>query len=128
MNLDCINFSGCKDTGGYGLKRVGSKLYKAHRVAWITAYGVIPEGLFVCHKCDNPACVNVDHLFLGNNSDNMKDMYSKGRGNTKDIIAKKLTSKIAEEIRCSVGLYKDIAAKYGVDRTMVGKIKSGVCW
>ncbi len=130
MNPDCTEFPGCKDNNGYGLKRKKGKLYKAHRLAWIEAYGEIPKTLFVCHKCDNPACINLDHLFLGTNSDNMKDMYSKGRGNNinKNITAKKLTYLLATEIREATGTHQAIAVKYGVDRTMVGKIKSGRCW
>ena len=125
---DCIEFQGCKDTGGYGLKRVNNKLYKAHRLAWIEESGTIPDGLFVCHKCDNPPCINIDHLFLGTNSDNMLDMYSKGRGNSTETMAKKLDWNKAREIREAIGTHQSIADKYGIDRTMVGKIKSGVCW
>ena len=128
MGSDCIIFSGCKDTGGYGLKRKEGKLYKAHRLAWIEEKGEIPKDLFVCHTCDTPACINIAHLFLGTNSDNMKDMYSKGSGNDMETIAKKLTSSLAEEIKRASGLHREIAEKYNIDRTMVSKIKSGVCW
>jgi hypothetical protein len=54
------------------------KVY-AHRLAWEKANGPIPAGMYVCHTCDVPACVNVEHLFLGTQSDNMKDMAAKGR-------------------------------------------------
>jgi hypothetical protein len=54
------------------------KVY-AHRLAWEEANGPIPAGMYVCHTCDVPACVNVEHLFLGSQSDNMKDMAAKGR-------------------------------------------------
>jgi hypothetical protein len=63
-------------TGG---RLFGTRL--AHRVAWIIAHGEIPHGKLVLHKCDTPSCVNPDHLFLGTYSDNMLDMYAKGRGN-----------------------------------------------
>jgi len=54
---------------------------RAHRAAYELAHGPIKDGMLVCHRCDNPKCVNVDHLFLGTNDDNMKDCKRKGRTN-----------------------------------------------
>lgn len=51
----------------------------AARVLWIVERGEIPEGQWVCHRCDNPACVNLSHMFLGTHLDNMRDMAAKGR-------------------------------------------------
>jgi hypothetical protein len=62
---------------GYG--RYSNSGY-AHRISWEMHFGKIPAGMFVCHKCDNPPCVNPDHLFLGTNQDNVNDMRAKGRG------------------------------------------------
>lgn len=63
----------------YGAINVDGKITVAHRVAWRLVNGEIPDGLFVCHKCDNPKCCNPNHLFLGTCSDNINDMCAKGR-------------------------------------------------
>lgn len=66
--------------GGYGGFQWLGKPWKSHRVAWILTNGEVPDGLWVLHTCDNPACCNPAHLWLGTRSDNVRDMCAKGRG------------------------------------------------
>jgi hypothetical protein len=78
-NSGCWLFEGMVNHNGYGLVVQKGRQERAHRLAWIEAYGPIPDGLFVCHHCDVPACCNPDHLFLGSAADNARDMAAKGR-------------------------------------------------
>lgn len=71
----CWEWTGARNTRGYGT--YSARL--AHRVAYAEARGAIPDGMYVCHHCDNPPCVRPDHLFLGTPTDNVRDMIAKGR-------------------------------------------------
>lgn len=75
----CLMWIGSKFKHGYGRLRSGDSYLKAHRVAWEIQFGPIPLGLHVCHTCDVRACVNIDHLFLGDHRANMRDMILKKR-------------------------------------------------
>lgn len=75
----CWEWKAAKDKDGYGVTSFNKKWIGAHRLAWILAKGEIPDGLCVCHHCDNPSCVNPSHLFLGTVKDNTQDMIRKGR-------------------------------------------------
>ena len=72
---DCLEWDGCIGHNGYGY--LGTEL--VHRAVYEEVRGPILEGLLVCHKCDNPPCINIDHLFLGSHADNLHDAMEKGR-------------------------------------------------
>lgn len=100
----CWEWVAHKNNDGYGAIRYNRKMVKAHRLAWILTNGDIPEGLCVCHKCDNPACVRPGHLFLGTRKENMRDMAAKGRNYVPDVTGAKnpgakLSVKQVQEIR-----------------------------
>lgn len=130
----CWLWTGKPDKAGYGyVNRGNHRCIFAHRASWIITRGPIPFGLFVCHKCDVPLCVNPEHLFLGTQADNIRDMIAKGRmpvGErrynaklTQDVVDRIRQMKFVDGIRA-----KDIAAKTGVGSRQVGKILTGRSW
>lgn len=121
----CTLWNGSKLPAGYGLVSRNGKLTGAHRYAYERKHGPIPAGKFVCHRCDVPACVNVDHLFLGTNSENQRDSAAKGRK------PRKLTDeqvfairKLREEGRP----FRAIAAMFGIGESNVRKIVTRSYW
>ncbi len=139
---------------GYGQISYKLKPVVAHRISFELHYGAIPKGMWVLHRCDNKACVNPDHLFLGTNFDNVQDMIRKGRSwSQKDRAAvvrlghkcrkylphiygvkqhsAKLTPAKVRKIRtlCAAGLsFTAIGKKFGVARTSIAAIYRGKNW
>lgn len=101
---DCWPWTaGCRKDG-YGRFMMCAVAYRTHRLAWQLTYGLIPDGLHVLHKCDNPPCCNPAHLFLGDPLTNSIDRESKGRGNQANGVASgsaKLTESQVLEIRAA---------------------------
>ena len=82
MTVKCDEWEGYKSTGkygGYGMLYLGSRMYMAHRLIWEQEHGAIPPGLVVMHSCDNPPCINIEHLSIGTPGDNVRDASAKGR-------------------------------------------------
>lgn len=99
---DCWNWLAGKSGAGYGTFWAWGRNRGAHRVAWRLTQGEIPDGLCICHHCDNPLCCNLNHLFLGTRADNNHDMIAKGRaasGADSNSGKRKLTEEEVLEIR-----------------------------
>jgi len=110
---------------GYGQFTLNGKNHRAHRVSYQNYNGDVGDKQ-VLHSCDNPRCVNPEHLYLGTNQENRIESYDKGRGNTGSRNGmSSLTKKQVSEIRTSEGTYKEIAARYLVSPQTVGRIKRG---
>lgn len=122
------------DEDGYGKIKVHSQQARAHRVSYELHVGLIPPGLFVLHSCDTPACVNPSHLFLGTNTDNMRDRENKKRGNHavgETHGSARLMPDAVLTIRARLALgetQQAIADDYGLARQTVGNIKTRKIW
>lgn len=132
----CWEWLAGRTASGYGVFTPAlGKWQRAHRYIWEREHGPIAPGLCVCHACDNRACVNPAHLFLGTHADNAADRVAKGRGGapTGEINGQaKLTLETAVAIR---GLYAErrlsqraIAARFGVTQTTVSRVVRGASW
>ena len=120
---NCRVWAGALDRKGYGRVSVNKQVKFAHRVAWELQHGPIPAGKEVCHRCDNPACLRVDHLFLGTHRENMQDMARKLRSG-----CRKLSPYQVRAIRSAAGTNVALAAEYGVTDVMISAIRRGKAW
>lgn len=125
----------------YGAYSHKGKKYRAHRAVWESIHGAIPVGMVICHKCDNPSCVNPDHLFIGTQADNVRDCKEKGRIRHGDYLPPPIrgsanpNAKLKEsdviEIRKAHqngATQLGIAKQYGVHPSIIWQIIHGRAW
>jgi len=147
MDSPCWVWTASKDRKGYGNIRIAGDLFRAHRVVWTlyngqVPYGVGHHGICVCHRCDRRDCTNPTHLFLGTNTENMRDMFAKKRNGSitrPDRIARgeiqgsaKLVVAQVLEIRALYAAggitLKQLATRYGVHLTLIHAILRRKIW
>jgi hypothetical protein len=129
----CWIWTAHKDRKGYGQFSVRRILKYAHRVSYEMYVGPIQDGMLVCHKCDNPSCVNPDHLFIGSPKENTQDMMEKRRNKAEihrgeEHGMAKLTVDKVREIREATDSQREIAARFGVTQSHVSAIKTKRLW
>jgi len=128
----CWEWTAGKNAGGYGQIGFDGKMRAAHRISWIMENGIIPKGMLICHVCDNRACVNPAHLFLGTHKDNTQDAVKKGRmANGESSGLSRLTEKQVLSIRREYAEGKtqlELARKYNVSRITIHKIVTRKTW
>ncbi len=121
----CWVWTGALHTGGYGILKVpgSKKVVRAHVFAWEQENGLLANGLFALHRCDNRPCVRVSHLFDGTNADNMRDMAAKGRA--KGLLKVHLSPLEKNQMRADYQqggvTYDDLVERYGVSLQTVGR-------
>ena len=126
---DCWTWMAATRGGGYGHFVVDGRDVVATRWIYERQIGRISDGLLVCHKCDNPKCVNPDHLFLGTEADNMLDRDAKGRQRRGERTnTSKLTEEQVGDIRRSDEPYEALAGRYGVTADAIYKARVGITW
>ncbi len=129
----CWDWKGCQHHSGYvPFKEIHRKNGLAHRASWIIYRGEIPEGMLVCHTCDNKRCTNPDHLFLGSHKENTQDMHSKGRGNigkknNKTVLTEEQVIEIRNLLKIGVKMTR-IAKDYSVNPGTIWFISKNITW
>jgi len=128
----CWLWTGAHTRGGYGVFSHEYRLYYTHRTAWELTNGVIPDGLCVCHSCDNTRCCNPSHLFLGTKADNSADMRKKHRQAVGSRTNRaKLTDDVVQDIRRRFAHGErvvDLAQEHSVSHSTVSEVIARKRW
>lgn len=128
----CWEWAGYRNHHGYGVVKIGNLLRRSNRVVWELTYGSIPEGMCVCHRCDNPSCCNPNHLFLGTPKDNSDDKMRKGRCHRGEEVSQhKLTVELVKTIRSEVrkgASCRSVAKRYGIAPATADQAVRRVTW
>lgn len=124
---ECVEWHKARTRAGYGLKWHNKKVQYVHRITYAEAHNLeLTRDDVICHKCDNPACYNIDHLFLGTHADNYRDSVEKGRNSKGFMLPQtRLSDEQVKEIRVARAAgarVVDLAKNYGVHQSHISKI------
>lgn len=132
---ECWEWTASTTHNGYGQFHVKGTMKRAHRLAWEISNGPVPDGLFVCHRCDNRTCVNPKHLWLGTAAENTQDMVGKGRANCgrlagEEAAGAKLDEQSVRDIRAWDEFFprSEIARLFGISSQSVYNIVHRRTW
>lgn len=132
VNGVCWEWNAYRNPAGYGEVRVNYRLWLAHRYSYHCNTGDIPEGLVIMHTCDNPACINPEHLLLGTHAHNNADTNAKGRGNQGGRNGQsKLSQQQVQDIRRRVAEGEKsirLSEEFRVNRSCISKIVNQSSW
>ena len=130
----CWEWTACVRPGSHPYGKIGfwwneKYIQLAHRFMWLRVYGELNDKIEVLHRCDNPRCVNPDHLFLGTQQDNVADAAAKKRMRGRfNLNGTKISFDQAVQIRLASGTHAEIASRFGITASMVGLIRRGKAW
>jgi len=130
----CLEWQGYLNVWGYAKIKHENTMKLSHRLVWELRYGDIPKDLCILHKCDNPKCCNIDHLFLGTHADNNIDMQEKGRGRYprgSECVHTELTEENVIEIRRMLSekiSYKKIYERFNIKSSAIKSIRNRHTW
>jgi len=122
----CWLWTASKNTKGYGQFKVDSRLEMAHKISFALTGKQLLKRDLVCHTCDNPSCVNPDHLYAGNHSMNTYDCWQRGRRNKSDQLTQEDVNNIRKALAYTTR--KELATRYGVSKNTIEKIANYRTW
>lgn len=131
--VSCWEWAGAQDGAGYGALTYHGKTKKAHRVSYELSHGPIPDNFNVCHICDNRACVNPAHLFIGTHADNVADCVAKGRNSRgsklpQAVLNEKQVTEIRARYKTGLVTQRSLASEYGVQPSAISNIIRRKTW